>query len=535
LLNGFSRGEPIGKTTQELFNDGSPKSIEAQDREVMETGRVVEREIESVVDGVTLTMLAIKFPIPDDEGNIAGIGAIVTDITARKRAEKAQLEHVALYDPLTNLPNRTLFRDRLEHALRKAQRDSKPLALLLLDLDRFKSINDTLGHAVGDVVLREAAKRLEQPIRKSDTIARLGGDEFAVILGATDTERALNVAARIGDTMRTPIDLNGLALEVGVSIGIALFPEQARDAGGLLQCADVAMYQAKEDRSSIAIYDQVKDRNSVRYLTLTGELRKAIENDGLAVHYQPKIDLLTSRVSGLEVLARWQHPTHGFIPPDEFIPHAEQTGLINPLTEWVFNAALAQLAEWRNAGLKVDLSVNLSARTLHDERLPKHLARLLEQWQLDPRCLTLEITESAIMFDPEGALKVANELHALGVRLSVDDFGTGHSSLVYLKRFPLHELKIDKSFVMQMTQDENDAVIVRATIDLAHNLGLNVTAEGIETEQHAKLLKALGCEVGQGYFFSRPLPAIETTEWLGQRNGERFDPAAMKLRLAKAS
>lgn len=436
------------------------------------------------------------------------------DITDRK-TQQAQLEHQALHDALTGLPNRTLLVDRLDHALCAARRDRMAVALLLLDLNRFKDINDTLGHRVGDKVLSEVAERLAKPLRESDTVARLGGDEFAILLPAmADLERARNVATRLLESLDEPFQVENLSLEVGASIGIALYPVHAEDGARLLQCADVAMYAAKHNQSHVALYDASKDHNSIRHLTLTGELRQAIEHDHLLFHYQPKIDLRTRRICGVEALARWHHPTLGFIPPNEFVAQAEHTGLIQPLTLWAFNTALRQLAELQRAGLDIGMAVNLSARNLHEERLPDLLADLLRTCEVAPEHVTLEITESAIMLDPERALEVVSRFDAIGVHLAIDDFGTGYSSLAQLKRLPVDQLKIDKSFVMQMTEDENDLAIVRSTIDLAHNLGLEVVAEGIESHQILQLLDELGCDIGQGYFICHPLPIADLTKWL---------------------
>ncbi len=452
--------------------------------------------------------------------------AIVRDITAAKAQEK-RLRHQAVHDSLTGLPNRLLLNDRLAQALRSAAREHKPLALLLLDLDRFKEINDTLGHHVGDLLLTQFARRLHECIRDSDTIARLGGDEFAILLpAASDLERALTVAGRIVDAVRRPFEVaDALRVEVGVSIGIALFPDHADDPARLLQCADVAMYAAKKGGGPVQLYDRDKDRNTIRHLTLSGALRQAIEGGQLSFEFQPKLDLLADTIRSVEALARWRHPAQGAILPDEFIPHAEKTGLIQPFTHWSFDAALAQLALWQRAGLDISIAVNLSTRSLHDEELPEVIAALLGKWRVDPRLLTLELTETAVMHDPDGARRNLFRLHELGVRLSIDDFGTGYSSLSHLQRLPLHELKIDKSFVLQMTDNDNDLVIVRSTIDLAHNLGLTVVAEGIETEQHLAILRELGCDSGQGFFVSQPLPIERLTTWLDETSKDQWQRA----------
>ncbi|MCG8355461.1 MAG: bifunctional diguanylate cyclase/phosphodiesterase [Kiloniellales bacterium] len=451
--------------------------------------------------------------------------AILRDVTVRK-TQISELQYQATHDALTGLPNRMLLMDRLERAVALAKRENKALGLLLLDLDQFKSINDTLGHKVGDLLLRDVAKRLQEPLRDSDTIARIGGDEFSVLLPTASSQLwAERVAKRITQSFKKPFQVRGLSLEVGVSVGIAMYPRHATGPDALLQCADVAMYQAKEARVGYAVYDQGRDENSVRHLSLSGELRQAIEQGQLTFYYQPKLDLRSGRPCGVEALIRWDHPTLGLVPPDEFVLQAEQTGLIEPLTRWAFDTTLHQLRAWDRKGVRVGLSINLSARNLHDNKLPDRLAWLAQNLSLDRRRICLEITESAIVIDPESALDVVRRLHAHGFRLSIDDFGTGYSSLNYLKRLPVHELKIDKSFVMNMTRNEADAVIVRSTIDLAHNLGLEVVAEGIETEEHQQLLRGLGCDIGQGFFISRPIRSDQTTAWLERSFDHAVDGA----------
>lgn len=464
--------------------------------------------------GVFPVELSLRPTVIQDERLLI---AIVRDITAAK-AQENRLRHQAVHDSLTSLPNRILLKDRLTQALRVAARQNQPLALLLLDLDRFKEINDTLGHHVGDLLLIHFARRLQDCIRESDTIARLGGDEFAILLpAASDLDRAWSLSGRIVQAVQRPFEVaDGIRLEVGVSIGIAMFPEHADDQARLLQCADVAMYAAKKGSGPVQLYDRDKDRNTIRHLTLSGALRQAIEGGQLSFDFQPKLDLLAGTIRSVEALARWRHPAQGAILPHEFIPHAEQTGLIQPFTHWSFDAALGQLAIWQTAGLNISVAVNLSTRSLHDEKLPEIMATLLRKWQVDPSLLTLELTESAVMLDPDGAQRNLFRLHDLGVRLSIDDFGTGFSSLSHLQRLPLHELKIDKSFVVQMMQNDNDLMIVRSTIDLAHNLGLTVVAEGIESEQHLLILQDLGCDLGQGFFVGQPLPIDRLTIWFDE-------------------
>lgn len=405
--------------------------------------------------------------------------------------------------------------NRIEHALNVALRDGKPLALLLIDLDRFKEINDTLGHHVGDMLLKDVAERLSAPLRKTDTIARLGGDEFSVLLPAvSNTEMALEVAERAIIQLQEPFNVEGMFLEVGASIGVAVFPDHAKTPAELLKCSDIAMYGAKAGQKNVVLYDQEQDKNSVRNLALTGELRRAITEDHLNLFVQPKIDIAGNRVCAAEALLRWQHPIHGFIPPDEFVMQAELTGLIEPLTRWALTQALKGLGTWHQEGLDLSIAVNLSSRNLMERDLPRLVLELVQSHRIDPERLTLEITESAIMLDPKTALEVLKELDDLGFRLSIDDFGTGYSSLGYLKTLPVDELKIDKSFVLPMCDSPSDLMIVRSTVDLAHNLGLKVVAEGIESQSHIDKLAELGCDVGQGFFISRPISMDQFGEWI---------------------
>jgi diguanylate cyclase (GGDEF)-like protein/PAS domain S-box-containing protein len=444
--------------------------------------------------------------------------AILRDITERK-AQQAELERLALHDALTELPNRTLLSDRIATAISAARRSGLPMAVLLLDLDRFKDVNDTLGHQVGDLLLTEVGPRLQQPLRAADTVARLGGDEFAILLpGSTDLATACRVADRIVETLKQPFVVQGLILEVGVSIGVALYPEHGQSAQELLQHADVAMYAAKRAQTGFAVYSAESDTNSVRQLTLTGQLRRAIENDQLLLEFQPKIDARTTEVAGVEALIRWQHPEHGAIPPEEFIHSAEQTGLIRPLTLWVMGAALRELRRWSSAGYDFGVSVNLSVKSLQDPQLPEVVRELLQSWSQRPERLTFEITESALMADPASALEILERIAAIGCRLSLDDFGTGYSSLAYLQKLPIDELKIDRSFVVAMTRDENAAVIVRSVVRLAKGLGLSVVAEGVESEDAFLWLRALGCDQMQGFFFGPSMSGERFLVWLKDRS-----------------
>ena len=439
----------------------------------------------------------------------------------RRQVEHRQiaLQHQALHDALTGLPNRTLIQDRLHQAILAAQRHDESVALLMMDLNRFKEINDTLGHHVGDRVLQLVAERLSQLLRESDTVARLGGDEFAILLPLTDEQHAKHVAQKIQSALEQVFQVDGRNLYIGGSIGIALFPQHGPDGATLIKRADVAMYLAKRSNSGCAVYDFEQDRHSVGRLELVSELRKAIKENTLDLHYQPKLSLATGSIVGVEALLRWNHPQRGFVPPDALITIAEETGLIHPLTLWALDAALRQCAAWRHAGIELNVAVNLSVWNLQDPELYRQIADCLDSWNVPPSRLELEITESAMMADPARALDTLLRLDALGVRLAVDDYGTGFSSLAYLKSLPLDELKIDKSFILDMLQDENDTVIVQSTINLAHNLGLRVVAEGVEDSDTCDLLRDLGCDVVQGYYIGRPMPAAGLERWMENWSG----------------
>lgn len=433
-----------------------------------------------------------------------------------KQAEE-MVQHMAYYDTLTGLPNRNMLYDRLLNAIRTDAAEGKPMALLLMDLDRFKEINNTLGHHRGDLVLQQVGLRLKRVLFEPDVVARLGGDEFAVLLPRLAVVEHINIVVqKILKALEAPFTIENIPIAVEASIGIALYPDHGGNPDSLLQRADVAMYAAKQTGSGYVIYDAKVDQHSPRRLALMGELRHAIDGNQLILHYQPKIDLRTNHVSGVEALIRWQHPQYGFIPPDQFIVPAEQTGLIEPLTQWVLNTALRQCKAWHQAGLSITVSVNLSARNLHHPQLPDQVTDLLQNYGIAASQLVVEITESAIMVDPVHAMETLKRLNKIGVRISIDDFGTGYSSLGYLKRLPVQEIKIDKSFVMDMGTDEDDTVLVISIINLAHNLGLKVVAEGVEKQEIWEQLAAFGCDAAQGYFWSRPLPPAELTRWLGE-------------------
>jgi diguanylate cyclase (GGDEF)-like protein len=437
------------------------------------------------------------------------------EIAEQALREQAELnEYQALHDALTGLPNRTLFRDRVERAVRAVEREGGLLAVLMLDLDRFKEVNDTLGHQAGDALLAEVGRRLESVVRAADTVARLGGDEFGIVLSGADRRSALEIAGRIGAAIEEPIVLRDLPLGVEASVGIGLYPEHGRTVDDLIQCADLAMYVAKEEHARYAVYEPSSAARDPGRLTLVGDLRQALEERELVLYYQPKAQLSSGAVRSVEALVRWAHPERGLIPPDEFIPLTEQTGLIKPLTLYVLDEALRQCAAWKAEGLELSVAVNLATRNLLDTDLPRDIAKLLLKWGVESRLLELEITESTMLADPARTKAVLHQLSQMGIRFAIDDFGTGYSSLAYLKSLPVTELKIDRSFVMRMATNEEDAAIVRSTIDLARNLGLDVVAEGVETQETWDVLRTLRCDSAQGYFLSKPVPAEELVAWV---------------------
>lgn len=449
-------------------------------------------------------------------GGRSGIVALIRDVTERSQA-RIELEQRALFDGLTGLANRTLFMDRLRHALLTSDRSQTATALLLMDLDRFKEVNDTLGHAAGDHLLRELARKLPPLFRQSDTVARLGGDEFAFILPKADASRAVAITERIRRLLHEPIVIEGRSLEVGASIGIAVFPDHGREPDVLLRHADVAMYAAKREATGYAVYEEGRDQNRASLLTMTTELRHAIEQGKLLLHYQPQIDLETGQIIGIEALARWPLPDGGMRPPGDFIPLAESTGLIRPLLSWALGAALRDLKTLRAAGCDIPVSVNLSMRNLQDPELPDLVATYLSSTRTPPGLLELELTESTLMEDAKRALEVLARLRALGIRLAVDDFGTGYSSLAYLHRLPLDVVKLDRSFITGLRTNRASAAIVGSTIALAHSLNFKVIAEGIEEPEILRDLKELQCDAAQGYFISRPLPLDRLQAWIELR------------------
>ncbi|MDX1454627.1 MAG: EAL domain-containing protein [Gammaproteobacteria bacterium] len=420
----------------------------------------------------------------------------------------------AHHDDLTRLPNRVLAQDRLRQAITRAERTGRPAALVMLDLDRFKEINDALGHQLGDEVLQAVSDRLLDAVRGVDTVARLGGDEFMVVLEDVEPEAAMAKAEDVVEALRRPMLIGESNLHVIASAGVVLIPDHGRDPEQLMRRADIAMYDAKQSHNATLLYRSGRDESHLMRLRLIGDLRVAATRGQFRMFYQPKLDLRRNEITQAEALIRWDHPEHGFMPPDQFITLAEQSGNIGVVTNWVLRAALQQLRHWLDDGLDLSVSINISAMDLEDASLPERVTELLQEFDVSAERLVLEVTESAVMRDAESAIRMLDKLNAAGIQLSIDDFGTGYSSLAQLKRLPVHELKIDKSFVMQLDADSEDAIIVRSTIELAHNMGLSVIAEGVENEAARQLLSDYGCDHAQGYLIAKPLPAQKFAEWL---------------------
>lgn len=434
------------------------------------------------------------------------------------RSRQLALEHKALHDELTSLPNRTLLFDRIEQSILAAQMSGTSAAVLIVDINNLKEINDTLGHHIGDQLLIETSIRIRKITSKSETVSRVGGNEFAILLSETTLEKSKKFADKILQQLKKQLKLEEIEVHPRFNVGIALYPQHGFNANILVQRADIAMYAAKKTRQEILVYEESEDDFSINRLALISELKKAIRDDTLEMHYQPKCDMAHKKVVGVEALLRWKHPAYGWVQPSEIIAMAEQTGIIIPLTQWTLKSAVRQCAEWKKIGLNLNVAINLSVHVLHDDNFISHVVQALTQYAVPAQNITLEITESAMMTNPMKASEILNQLNEIGVNISADDFGTGFSSLSYLKQLPVNEIKIDKSFVMDMVRDGTDEAIVLSAIGLAHNLGIKVVAEGIETRDTQDLLHSMSCDIGQGFYFSKPLNAVSFARWIKNQN-----------------
>jgi diguanylate cyclase (GGDEF)-like protein/PAS domain S-box-containing protein len=527
---GYSKDDMLGQLYTELFLDVDAARLAHSITVKLKREGRWEGELRfRCKTGHIATWEMAVVSLCNEKGALIGNVAVARDVTMRKEAE-ARIEHMATHDYLTGLPNRTLFRDRLMHAIASARRRQESVAVLLFDLDNFKDVNDSLGHGAGDVLLMETTERLKQSIRDSDTIARLGGDEFAVIQTAiNDQTSPSNIAARIRDAMASPFHIDSHEIHVSTSIGIAVFPENGQDPDELLKNADMALYLAKnEGRNNFQFFVPEMNREHQTRKELLTDLRHAIEENGFTLHFQPQISLRDSRIVGAEVLLRWPHEVRGLIPPAQFIPIAESSGLILSLGDWVLRTACRQIKAWIDKGMpSIRYSINLSALQFRHHDLVNSITETLITENVGPTQLELEITESVVMHNVEGAIKKMTRLADLGVKLAIDDFGTGYSSLSYLKRFPVQKVKIDGSFVQDITQDPDDAAIVKAVINLGHSMNLEVVAEGVETEEQLEFLRAEGCDIIQGYYYSRPVDADAfEVQLMKHLAGEIAHPAA---------
>ena len=513
-----SPAELVGRDVADLLGPLRVERSREADRIVFETGIAFPAYEEELLDGkgVRRVLLTTKAPLRDESGRVASVLTTSLDITDRKHAED-RLLHLAQHDPLTGLPNRSYLSENLTRLLgRGGLRDGR-LALHFLDLDRFKAVNDVFGHQVGDRLLKAVARRLVETVRSGDVVTRLGGDEFAVLqAGVADPEDATRLAARITEALAQPFVLNGRELTISASIGITLHPRDGRSANELLRNADLAMYQAKaEGRRSYRFFDATLDARARTAMLLEADLRGAIARGEFELHYQPQVCLRSGKVAGAEALLRWRRPGIGLLAPRDFLPVAGETGLIEPIGAWVLHAACAQAAEWHRLGLSnLRVSANLSPVQFLRQDMRELIQRTLAETGLDPRMLELELTERSLMQNTDEVAGTLRDLRAQGVSFAIDDFGTGYSVLAYVKHFPVDRLKIDQSFVRNLKSDPADAAIVRAVIDLGHSLGLQVTAEGVETADQVAELMATGCDEIQGHYFSEPLPGAEFADFL---------------------
>jgi diguanylate cyclase (GGDEF)-like protein len=467
--------------------------------------------LKSTVSSLEMIVAAILFG-----GAVFVVMVVRLSLASIKLSEKfaASERHRALHDELTELPNRAMVEARLDYGLLIAKRNETPLALLLMDLVHFKEINDSLGHFYGDYVLQEVAHRIRRVVRKADTLARFGGDEFAMVLPNTTLEQAMMISMKVADVLDQPFMLEGHSVKVGISIGIAMYPEHGADIETLMQGADIAMYEAKRNDVVSAVFNADQHRTTFNRLVMIGELRDAINNKELFLCYQPKISIRHKTLLGVEALARWDHKERGSISPDDFVALVEQAGLCKPFTNLVLDMALEQCAKWQQAGFHIPVAVNLSIKNLHDIHFPADVVTLLDKWRIEPAMVIFEITESSIVVDQNRVAKVIAELKGLGLKLSIDDFGTGYSSIAYLKNFPAREIKIDKSFIIGMLQNKDNALIVKSTIEMLHNIGREVVAEGVEDDETLQFLVAMDCDIFQGFHLCHPLSDKELQKWL---------------------
>lgn len=518
-VTGYTKDEVLGENPRILKSDKNPQTVHEEMWTTLKRGDIWKGEIiNRRKDKNLYTESAIISPVKQADGTVTNYVAIKEDISEKKIIED-HINNLANFDQLTGLPNRNMLNDRAEYLLKIAQRNNEPLSVMFLDLDHFKNINDSLGHTIGDHVLIEVASRIQATIRDEDTASRLGGDEFILLFPNTKANEAMYIATKLTNAISQYIMLEHNELTITPSVGIAIYPNDGKNFETLLKNADTAMYRAKNSgRNSFHFFTDEMQLNLERNLLLENALRHAIERNELEVYYQPQISLTDGGIIGAEALLRWKHPELGMISPGEFIPIAESSGQIINIGEWVFRTAIEQTKAWINDGFKpIIIAINLSAVQFRQKNLLTLVTDILREVQLPPEYLELELTEAATMHDPQAAVDVMNKLHEQGIRMSIDDFGTGYSSLSYLKRFKVYKLKIDQSFIRDISNDPDDRAIVSAIIDMAHNLGLQTIAEGVETAEQVSFLRLHGCDEMQGYYISKPLPRMEFEEFLNNK------------------
>ena len=531
-LIGVPELDIIGQNDVELFGDEEGRYLRAKDQVALHANDTfMYEEWATYPDGKKILLSALKTPLYDHNQNLLGILGVGRDITEMKLAEQQlqrkeiSLHHLAHHDTLTELPNRLLLADRLKQSIKKAERANVGLAVMFIDLDHFKEINDSLGHSIGDQLLQAVAVRLKETIRKEDTAARLGGDEFTIILEQLeDTKYASILAEKLLIAFKQPLKLREREITITLSIGISLFPEHGRDTETLLRNADSAMYRTKnEGRNGFSLYTEDLTQRAVERVLLESALRKAIENDGLELYFQPQIDMNNGEVVGSEALVRWVHPEEGLILPGRFIPLAEEIGLIDEIGMWVFRTSCEKIVEWQNSDFfDIKVAINISGRQLLDEKFAHKIRAIIEDTGCRPELLELEITEDYLIKHPEKTVSQFNELRDIGMHIAIDDFGTGYSSLTYLKQFPISKLKIDYSFIQDILVDTNDQAITRAIIALGKSLGLTVIAEGVEKKQQHDFVLAEGCDEAQGYYYARPMPELQFLEYIQKKGTKKL-------------
>ncbi|MCK4833911.1 MAG: EAL domain-containing protein [Gammaproteobacteria bacterium] len=518
LLTGNKLEDVIGELPKILNPELISKDILGDIWGRIKTGRAWEGEIENRYrgsDDLHWDKVSIS-PVKNDDDVVTHYVILQEDVTEQKENHE-QLKHLVLHDALTDLPNRTYFNDRLKRAIITAKRNDQPLAVMLMDLNNFKEINDTMGHQVGDDILREISARLLKVVRGGDTVARMGGDEFLLLLPAAEHVERTRFIQRITSVLETPFIVGDRSFEIRASIGLSLYPDDGEDYEILLKNADIAMYSAKKSVDVCKRYDKSLDEDFSSRLEMANSLRTAVDEDQFVLHYQPLVNIGADRVDKVEALIRWNHPEKGLLNPDSFIPLAEQTHHIYAITQWVIKNVFRDMSLWKKRGIDVGVSLNISARDLLNSELYGFIENERKINQLTASQVTIEITESALMMHTYQTMKNLQKLSDMGFSITIDDFGTGYSSLQHLKRFPVSGLKIDKSFVMNMIDNENDAIIVRSTVDLAHNMGLAVVAEGIENEDIYSIIEILGCDYGQGYHIAKPMDSESFQKWIGER------------------